>query len=213
MNSTTLLEYWRSQIVDETRRYLWTDDEAFVYMNEAQNMLCRLTEGISDATTPEVVSVPVEAGELFASVHERILTFRQAVLVSTGYKLDIKNHTEITRWDNSTGSVTQMIVGLEKHKVRWNYTPAVDDEVTLLVFRLPLSFIDDYDQELEVEETHHASLSFWMSHLAYLKADTETFDKQASDRAKANFLAYCEQVGGEQRRYKQKPRSIQYGGV
>lgn len=213
MNSTTLLEYWRSQVVDETRRYLWSDDEVFVYMNEAQNMLCRETQGVSDATTPEVVSVPVETGEIFANVHESILTFRQAVLVSTGLKLDIKNHTEIDRWDNTTGSIRQMIVGLENHKVRWGYTPAVDDEVTLLVFRLPLTTIDDFDQELEVEAKHHASLTYWMSHLAYLKQDTETFDKQASDRAKSNFLAYCAKVTNEQERYKQKPRSVRYGGI
>lgn len=213
MNSTTLLEYWRAQIVDQNRRYLWSDDEAFVYMNEAQSMLCRLTQGISDATTPEVVTVPIVTGEIFAPTHESILNFRQAVLVSTGRPLDIKNHTEIKRWDNTIGTVSQMIIGLENHKVRWNYTPAVDDEVTLLVFRLPLTTIDNFDQDLEVEPKHHASLTFWMSHLAYLKQDTETFDKQASDRAKANFEAYCFQVTAEQERYKQKPRSIAYGGI
>lgn len=213
MNSTTLLEYWRSQIVDNNRPYLWTDDDAFVFMNEAQNEFCRKTEGIPDASTSEVISVPVETGEIFADVHKSILAFRQAVLVSTGRKLDIKNHTEISRWDNSTGSVTAMIVGLENHRVRWDYTPLVDDEVTLLVYRLPLTTIDDFDQELEVEDKHHASLSFWMSHLAYLKQDTETFDKQASDRAKANFYEYCEKVHEEQKRYRQKPRVVHYGGI
>jgi len=213
VNVQQLLDYWRSQIVDNARPYLWSDDDALVYAAEAERQFCRLTEGISDASTPEVVTVSVSEGDIFADVHPSILTFRQAVLESTGYPLAIKNHTEITKWDNAAGSVTAMIVGLEQNRVRWNYTPTVDDEVTLLVFRLPLEDTLTVSSELEIEVRHHASLTHWMSHLAYLKQDTETFDKQASDRAKGNFLQYCEQVAGEQRRYRQKPRSIAYGGI
>ena len=213
MNSTSLLSYWRTQVVDSLRPYLWSDEEAFVFMNEAQNQFCRLTEGISDATTPEVVQVPVTIGEIFAPVHPSILNFRTASLLSTGGDVTIKNHTDVRLWDNAAGSISTMIVGMEKNKVRWGKTPLLDDEVNLLVFRLPLTEITDVEQELEIEATHHASLSFWMSHLAYLKPDTETFDKQGSDRAKANFEAYCFQAAAEQRRYKQYPRSIRYGGI
>jgi hypothetical protein len=207
------MAYWRSQVVDAERPYLWADDEALVYMNEAQKQFCRKTEGISDASTPSVVQVAVETGGIFASVHPSILTFRQAVLGSTGYKLDIVNHTEVQRWDNGTGSVTQMIVGMERNKVRWNRTPTVDDEVTLLVYRLPVDDITDFDQEFEIDALHHTALAFWMSHLAYMKTDIETFNKQASDKARALFEDYCVSVSAEQRRYKQKPRSIAYGGL
>ena len=213
MNSTSLLEFWRQQVMDVARPYLWLDDEAFIYMNEAQNQFCRLTEGISDATTPEVVQVPVETGEIFAPVHPSILNFRNAYLLSTGDQLDIKNHTEVRKWDNAAGNVTAMIVGMERNTVRWDKTPTADDEVELLVFRLPLVGIDGADQDFEIETQHHTYLAHWMSHLAYLKQDTETYDKQASDRAKANFEAYCAQASAEQRRYKQKPRSIAYGGI
>lgn len=213
MNSTSLLEFWRSQIMDQARPYLWSDDEAFVYMNEAQNQFCRKTEGISDATTAEVVQIPVVTGEIFAKAHPKILAFRTAYLLSTGADVTIKNHTDVRKWDNASGSIDTMIIGMEKNVVRWGKTPVVDDEVELLVFRLPLVGIDDVEQELEVEDTHHASLSFWMSHLAYLKPDTETFDKQASDRAKANFESYCAQAASEQRRNKQYVRTVAYGGI
>lgn len=213
MNSTTLLEYWRTQVTDTLRPYLWSDDEAFVFMNEARNQFCRLTEGIPDASTPEVVEVPITTGEITAKTHESILTFRLAVLDSTGVPLDIKNHTEITKWSNTEGSVTTMIVGLERNLVRWDKTPMVDDSVTLLVFRMPLEDVSATDTDLEIDDLHHPSLTYWMSHLAYLKPDTETFDKAASDRARANFENYCRQVAGEQRRYRQKPRAIAYGGI
>lgn len=213
MNSTDLMAYWRSQVVDTERPYLWTDDEALVYMDEAQKQFCRKTEGIADASTPSVVQVTVDAGDIFAPVHPSILTFRQAVLGSTGYKLDIKNHTEIHRWDNAAGSITQMIIGMERNKVRWDKTPTVDDEVTLLVYRLPLEDIDDFDQELEVDPLHHTALAFWMSHLAYMKTDIEAFNKQASDKGRMLFEQYCADVSAEQRRYKQKPRVVAYGGI
>lgn len=213
MNSTTLLDYWRAQVMDQALPFLWTDDEAWAYMNDAQLQFCRKTEGIPDATTPEVVQVPVELGEIFADVHPSILTFREAHLLSTGDSLDILNHTDVRKWDNASGNVTAMIVGMERNKVRWNKTPTVDDEVDLLVFRLPLTTIDAADQEFEIDEIHHLYLAEWMSHRAYLKPDVETFDKQASDRARMNFENYCAQVSAEQRRYKQKPRAVRYGGI
>lgn len=213
MNSSSLLDYWRSQMMDLALPYLWSDDEVYVFMNDAQKQFCRLTEGIPDASTPEVVTVPITTGEILADVHPSILTFREAHLLSTGMSLDIKNHPEVRKWDNAAGNVTAMIVGLEKNVVRWDKTPMVDDEVELLVFRLPLTEIDDANQEIEIDDLHHIKLCDWMSHLAYLKPDTETYDKQASNRARANFEAYCAQVNAEQRRYKQKPRSIQYGGI
>lgn len=213
MNSTSLNEYFRSQVTDLERPYLWTDDEVFTYMNEAQLMFCRLTEGIPDVTTPEVVNVPVVAGELMADVHPSILTFRLALLSSTGHQVQIINHTDVRYWTNEVGLVRQMIVGLQPNVVRWGTTPQDDDEVNLTVFRLPLETIDDFDQDLEVPSEHHPSLVFWMQYLAYMKPDTETFDKRASIRAREAFEAYCAQCSAESRRYRQKPRVVQYGGL
>jgi hypothetical protein len=159
MNSTELLEYFRLQVMDNVRNpYLWSDSEIITYMNEAQSMFCRLPDGIADATTREVIAVPVVTGEIFSETHPSILHFRNATMVSTGNELDIKNHTDIHKWTNQTGGVTQLIVGLQDNLVRWNYTPAVDDEVNLLVYRLPLEEITDVDQDLEVDIRHHVSL-------------------------------------------------------
>lgn len=213
MNTTGVLDFFRSQMVDEKKPYLWTDDEAFVFMNEAQSMFCRLTDGIADATTPAVTTLPISAGEIFAEVHPSILLFRSAVLLSTGYSLDIKNHTDVTKWTNQIGTITQMIIGLQKDLVRWNYMPNNDDEVQLLVYRLPLEALVAPDQELEIEPVHHASLVYWMKHLAYAKQDVETWDQKASETGKAMFEEYCKRVRAEQERYKHKSRSILYGGL
>ena len=214
MNSTELLEYFRLQVMDNVRNpYLWSDSEIITYMNEAQSMFCRLTDGIADATTREVIAVPIVTGEIFAETHPSILHFRTASMVSTGNELDIKNHTDIHKWTNQTGSVTQLIIGLQDNLVRWNYTPAVDDEVNLLVYRLPLEDITDVDQDLEIDIRHHVSLVEWMKKLAYSKQDTETFDTDASKKGELAFRLYCAQAKLEQERYKHKPRSVAYGGI
>lgn len=213
MNTSELLDYFRSQMVDERKPYLWTDDEVFRFMDEAQKTLCRLTEGIADAVTPEVVTVSITNGDIFAQTHPSILLFRSAVLMSTDYPLDIVNHTDIRKWSNQIGTISQMIIGLQKDMVRWNYMPKDDDEVQLFVYRLPLNDLKGPDQELEAEPVHHVNLVHWMKYLAYAKQDVETWDQKASETAKAMFEAYCRQVKAEQERYKHKPRSIAYGGL
>lgn len=213
MDSTGVIEHFRSQIVDQNRPYLWSDDEVIRYLDDAQLEFCRRTEGIGDTSTPEVVNVPITTGEILAKVHPSILTFRLALRASDGSKIEIINHTDVRSWTNTTGRVTRMIVGLENGVVRWGTTPQEDDEANLMVYRLPLEDITDFDQELEIEAKHHIHLVDWMRHLAYLKDDTEVFDKQASDRAEKLFSTYCDFVAAEQRRYKQKPRAVAYGGI
>ena len=48
MNATELSDYFRSQVRDEVAPYLWTDTDVLTYMNEAQKMFVRLTNGIYD---------------------------------------------------------------------------------------------------------------------------------------------------------------------
>ena len=213
MDSTALLSHFRAQVMDEVKPFLWSTPEGLAYMNEAQLMFCRLTEGISDVKTPEVCAVPVATGEIFAEVHPAIKHFRLATVASTGAELQIKNHTDVHKWTNQTGRITKMIVGLQPGLVRWDYAPAADDEVNLFVFRLPLTDITDVDQELEIEAKHHVSLVHWMKHLAYLKQDSQTYDGKTSEQSRKDFLSYCAQVKTEQEYYKHTPTAVGYGGI
>lgn len=213
MDSTELLNHFRLQVMDDVTPYLWSVPECLTYMNEAQLMFCRLTDGISDATTPAVCAVPVTTGEIFSDVHPSIKHFRLATLASTGYELQIRNHTDIHKWTNQQGTVSKMIIGMQPGKVRWDYTPRFDDEVNLLVFRLPLEDITDTDQEIEIDPKHHVSLVLWMKYLAYAKQDSQTYDPQTSEKSKAEFEKYCAQVKEEHVFYKHSPVAILYGGL
>ena len=52
-----------------------------------------------------------------------------------------------------------------------------------------------------------------MKHLAYLKRDTETYNKRASDEHRAAFIQSCAEAKAEMDRYRSKVRVVQYGGL
>ena len=116
--------------------------------------------------------------------------------------------------DNVAGPVRYAVLGLRKNALRWIQVPIEADTVDLVIYRLPLSTINDFDQELtDVEEDHHLHLLDWMKHLAYKKHDADTFDPNASAKGEADFRAYCAQVKAEMSRYQHKTRTVTYGGL
>jgi hypothetical protein len=226
-----LYEDFRSDVFDTVKPYLWSDREVYRYMNDAYRMLVRKTGGIADSTS-DLTQVQVKAGESYAEISPLILTFRLATLQSDGSKITIINAEDldtITREDygritvvrpETPGRVTHMVIGSDRAgasaQVMWVQKPIVDDVVRLAIWRLPKDRItEDSDAfELsEINEEHHTHLMMWMKHLAYMKQDSETFDKERSDVSKALFEQYCRNVMAENDRYKHKVRVVRYGGL
>jgi hypothetical protein len=225
MNTTELYDTFRSDVVDIERPYLWSDDEVYGYMDEAQIMFCRLAGGIADVTTTDVVRVPITAGEEYSPLHPSVLTIRQVRLASTGRDLALRNifdgHTAgddygmvfVVQHEHRPGPVRGMVVGEQYDLCRWVSIPEVDDEAIISVYRLPLNPVKGEGQELEIRREHHRSLLFSMKHLAYSKQDAETFDRAKAAENEEKFEAYCRKAKEEWERYKHKPRSIKYGGI
>jgi hypothetical protein len=226
MNSTELVNYWRETVKDTVSPYFWSDSEAYAYAQAAYVMFTRLTDGVSDFTS-EACEVDVVAGEPVVELHPSILTIRQATRRSDGGVVEVVNHTDLatltrTRYGTpvpvsmgkSVGKVTHVVVGMQRNRARLINIPATDDALDLLIYRMPLERIDSQAAELsDVEELHHIHLCDWMSHLAYMKKDADTFDPKGSEVAGARFSDYCNLVKREQERYKHKPREIAYGGL
>ena len=225
MTPSELQDAFRSAVDDLETPYLWTDSDIYRYMTAAQEQFCRLTDGISDNSSVATV-VQVTTGELTAPLHRSVKKVRAATLVSTGRGIDLLNYEDLTTRRTSDygsslvfslparpGPVTAMVLGMEENTVRWLNTPIEDDEVSLLIYRLPLADVTEESQALEIDSRHHEYLIDWMRHRAHLKQDAETFDKGRSDAAKAYFVDYCEQVRREQALARHKPRLMAYGGI
>jgi hypothetical protein len=227
VNSTDLHRRFRSAVGDESKPYLWSDDDIFYYANAAQVELCRPPMfGIADATSVVTV-VPVTAGEAFSKISPSIRLVRGASLKSTGRELPIYNYNDMlsgrvesdygirvrTVLSNDVGPVRSGIIGVEDNKLRWNCVPSADDEVNLVVYRAPTTTISDFDQELELGEDFLEGYLLWMKHLAYGKQDAEAFDRGKADTFLVLFREYTGRASAEQRRKIHKSRLIQYGGI
>lgn len=218
MNSTDLLVLFRSEMSDEAEPYLWADEDIFGYMDDAQKMHCRKTDGILDASTDAVTELEIVPGSDRIALHPSILRIRAVSREDTGRDLDIINRDDMAqrRWyfDGTTGPVKALVIGIEAHKAR--VFPKSSETVTLRleVLRLPLVAINtDGDQAFEVDEEHHRHLMYWMKHLAYLKQDSETFDRTKAAEFEVKALDYYEQVKKEERRKAFKVRTVAYGGI
>lgn len=214
-----LYGHFRSEVNDLAQPFLWTDDEVYHYMNEAQKMFCRLTDGISDATTSAVVNIPLAAATEWYPLHPSILKIRGATFLSNGRPIDVLNYEDMApkgmRFDGRTGPVRAMIIGMEDFKVRVWPMPDVNsiDSIILLVFRLPLKDITEDSTKFEIDDDHHRYLLDWMKALAYSKQDAETYDRGKSLEFEGKFRNYCEQAKIEQRRKRHKNRTMGYGGL
>ncbi len=227
MNSTGLLEHFRSQAFDTAEPYLWGTPEVWVYADDACKMFARLTGGIQDCTSDDT-RVSVVVGESSAEYSKKILRITDAYRVSDGAPVKVVNFTDPVTSGVATdygvwlrnvnkpqnGDLTHMMIGRQKGLAQWGVLPTVADEVQLTTYRLPLFTIDGPDIELDgIDEEHHIHLVTWMRSLAYRKDDVEVQNLDKAEALEANFIVYCKKVKQEIDRMKHKNREVQYGGL
>jgi len=213
VNSTDLLEHFRSDVSDEVAPYLWSDSEVWRYMNDAYRMFVRKIGGVADFTSA-ATQIPVIATEVVGDVDKSILRVMNAYRLSDNTPLKVLNGPGSAPPTTLAGPVHAMVIGEQRHVVRWTSIPVADDTVQLSVYRLPLDTITGDAQEFtDVDEDHHLALLDWMKHLAYKKQDAETFDRARSSESEQSFSDYCAFVKDEHERYKHVNRTVAYGGI
>lgn len=215
MDSTELLGTFRTEVQDLSTPPLWKDAEIYRFIDGAQKMFCRLTEGLEDARTPSVTKLVLTPGQEWAELSPLILKIRSArrdgrplSLVPFEDALDNGYHRH-----GVSGAPRALVLGESRGAVRVHPVPIEATTIDLAVFRLPLKTITDMGcQRLEVEDHHADGLLLWMKHLAYGKQDSETFDPNRAETAKAEFAAYCAKAKQEQGRARHPAGATMYGG-
>lgn len=219
MNSSELLLEFRRQVDDLAEPYLWSDEEVFGYLDDAQKMFCRRTEGIEDSRTEEVCTINIVPGTEWYPRSPLILKVRSAAHRGSGRPADILTPENAARQGlrfgpAHTGPVRALVDG--QTKGFWRAWPAPNDAavIDLAVFRLPLDRITDAgDQPLEIDEQHHRHLLLWMKYLAYSKQDADTYDPRQADKHQLAFLNYCASARVEQERARRQTGVVAYGGL
>lgn len=222
MNLVTLINQFRRDIDDVAEPRLWSDEVITSFANDAQDMFCRRTNGISDSSSL-ACEIDVELGEPFADLHPSIMKIRRAMRKSDSRPVAVVNVEDLDslhfRLDQRFGPVCTMVLGMDENKVRWGHFPQLADTVMLTVFRRPLHQLRmPVDGTtgcgcLEVPEQHHIHLLMWMKHLAYGQQDSDTYDMRKADMYEQKFLDYCARTKQEQDLARHVKRPIAYGGL
>lgn len=218
MNSTELLTLLRTEIKDDVEPYMMGDAVLYSYLDDAQSMFCRLTEGIEDSRTAGITDLSVVSGTAWYPISKLILKLRSVTRLADGAVIEVVNsemaHKKGLRFDAKVGPLACFVTGLQKNELRAWPVPNQDAEFTLSVFRLPLVPITDVgDQEMEIDAQHHRHLLNWVKRLVYDNHDTELFDRRRSDEYGQRFEAYCARARVEQERGRRTVGTVLYGGI
>ena len=216
MNSTEILEVFRETVSDEEIPYLWSDAEAYRFMNDAQRVFCRETGGLGDGSSV-LTQLAYDGTTDWVTVSPLILKFRDATDNATGKEVTIVNYEDLRKhglaFDGRTGPVRNLVIGIEAGRARLYPAPTEAGQINLIVDRLPLKQITDSDQKLEIADQHHEHLVLWMAHRAYNKQDAETMNNRKAAEFEARFKQYCFDAKAEKERAMHKTRVVSYGGI
>jgi hypothetical protein len=136
VNSTHLIDAFRSEMSDLVAPYLWEDVEAYSYLDDAQTWFCRLTDGIADARTPAVTRLNIVPGTDWYDTSPLIRQIRKATRSDTG--LPVKLYTAeqadsacVVFAADRLGANVALVRGLEANAVRTTPMPDSTHGVSL----------------------------------------------------------------------------------
>jgi len=217
MNTTELLAAFRDEMADNAAPYLWSDSAVYRYLDDAQKMFCRLTEGIEDSSTADICRLSVVAGTDWYALSPKILKVREVIDLVTGRPYGLisaeKAPSAGAHFTGQPGPLRLFVQGLEKGKLRAWPMPASAVSVELRVFRMPLVTLSGANQTLEIDEQHHLALLDWVKRHAYNKEDAETFNRRKAEEYEGRFRAYCAAARVEQERARRTTGTVIYGGI
>lgn len=229
MTPGELLELFRLEVDDDVTPYLWSDDEFYAYLNEAHDLMIRWTGGIEDSTSP-LTKLKYKAGEREVSFDERILYIKSIrdgngnllesenietfELSQRGFSDDYgKTNGRRSISDSSTGTPRFLVNDGDANQLILYPLPDADGELRLRVTRTARGEITGPSDELEIPTHWHIGLLAWVKFRAYRKQDVETFDKDAANNFREDFMEYVRTNTAEKRRREDIPRVVSYGGI
>lgn len=225
MTPSELLDSFRVFVDDCVNPVLWSDDEIYEYMDEAQREFCHETNYITDSTTYDAIAVTATTDfvTLPAEVYYirrarwdglRIDVMKQLDLDEIPLQADYGNDLSNSNWESYTGPPRVVVVDMEPNKIRLAPVPTEDGVLSLDVHRLPLTEVTDYTASFEVADTSAQRLfKYWMAYLAYQKQDVEVFDVQAADTNRTRFMEGVDKYKARIGRRRTKVGTIAYGGL
>lgn len=219
--------------------FLWSDDEVFDYMDEAQRefvrrtQLLRKTHPFTPAITEIVYTAPVgdpvnvdgfitQHPSIIRPLRARMQTVsnRDPLQIVTAEDLDggliVRDYgTFFTGdWQSKSGPARFLVTNMQEDQWRLAPIPVVDDVLELTVLHMPIDTVTCDGRALEVTEREdQMTMLLFMKHLAFGKQDADTYDKELSDRFEAAFEKKADNRRREVRRARFRHTGMRYGGI
>lgn len=219
--------------------FLWSDEEVFDYMDEAQREFVRrthvlrkthpFTTAITEIVYTAPVGTPVNA-DGFITPHPQIIKPLRArmTLSSNTDPLQIVTAEDLDGgllvrdyglfftgdWQSKSGPARFLITNMQEDMWRLAPIPVIDDTVELTVEHMPIDTVTCDGRALEVTEREdQMTMVLYMKYLAYLKQDADIYDKELADRFEAAFEKKADNRRREVRRSRFRHTGMRYGGI
>ena len=226
MTPEKLLDLFRREVDDTAEPYLWSDEDFYYYLNEAQEVHVRLIGGIADRRS-SLTKVTYKTGDQFKKYDPRILRIKGAFdednnivtirnldnFESPYLEDDYGQRLNTGLEDSRTGSIKYLITDVETEEFQFYPIPDHDGWIRLYVYRLPLEEVANDKDELEIPSFHHMNLLNWVKHKAYMKQDIEGFDLSKSADFRAAFASWIVDAKKEKASREDRKRTVRYGGI
>lgn len=206
------------------------NEDAFAFLNEAQEQFAELTQIFVDSRTREIVDTRVKSGDSFVTLDSRILLINYAYLVSRNQPLCVEpfldavqhpagddyGHTTGASWLTATGIPNIMVPDVDAHEARLLPQPTENDVIRMTVVRYPLCEITEGADEraLEVKRSRYQrALLDYMKARAYGRQDVDIFNLDLEREYDARFEAECADIKAELYKRRKKHGQVRYGGT
>lgn len=215
MTAGELLQLFRFEFADTEQPYLVSDEVALSYINDAQQMFCRLCWGIASARGN---SLRLRSGKPWYELPEGTLDVSDAWYggrLLTVLPAGRMHEYGLSLGDTRGGQPRFVVLGLDAGYARLFPEPDASCDgttVELHIYRLP-TVIEDKGDELEIEPQHHRHLLMWVKSLAFGALDADVYDPNKSAEFEARFKEYCKQAALERTRATHPPGYVAYGGL
>lgn len=206
-STADVVGWFRSDMRDKATPYLWSDDDILRYLTAGQGEFCNRAWGITDASQ----YVTFTNGEPTAH-HASILKIKHAYSTVTGKPIPVMSYTEVPDPFGATASATPraLLTGVEQGKLVMYPPPVSSHQVRLVVLRKPLTNPTNAASTtaLELGDDALRAVLYYMRSEAYLKEDSETYDKGSSDKLLDRFYRACDTIKHEHERREYQPGNV-----
>ena len=205
----------RTDRVEGSGDYLWTDETLVTYINEAQRRFAVKGLVLRDASTPEITTVTLVAGQSEYDLHESVISvisarggMQQADLTRVGHALLAAYRSPASSWVDPAaythmpagpslayatdeGLTADELGSLSRVSLRVYPTPSAaqaGQTIRLRVLRKPIKLTPaDMEVTPEIPEDHHIEMLDWAAYLALRIVDDDAGAPRRAEEFRVMF--------------------------